>query len=105
VSRRSPAARIGAQTTTGGPAGWHEAPATASAGAESAVVVADNTAIVAGRDVGTTAAARSYFDTVLPAVPQPLSTPADAAEPGEDALAARSAVLAGRSAGGPARAT
>ncbi len=28
----------------------------------------------AGRDVGTTAAARSYFDTVLPAVPQPLST-------------------------------
>jgi hypothetical protein len=32
----------------------------------------------AGRDVGTTAAARSYFDTVLPAVPQPLSTRADA---------------------------
>jgi hypothetical protein len=31
----------------------------------------------AGRDVGTTAAARSYFDTVLPAVPQPLSTSAD----------------------------
>jgi hypothetical protein len=28
----------------------------------------------AGRDVGTTAAARSYFDTVLPAVPEPLST-------------------------------
>ncbi|HEU5416806.1 MAG TPA: DUF4032 domain-containing protein [Streptosporangiaceae bacterium] len=28
----------------------------------------------AGRDVGTTAAARSYFDTVLPAVPQPLSS-------------------------------
>ena len=28
----------------------------------------------AGRDVGTTAAARSYFDTVLPTVPQPLST-------------------------------
>jgi Domain of unknown function (DUF4032)/Lipopolysaccharide kinase (Kdo/WaaP) family len=27
----------------------------------------------AGRDVGTTAAARSYFDTVLPAVPQPLT--------------------------------
>jgi Domain of unknown function (DUF4032)/Lipopolysaccharide kinase (Kdo/WaaP) family len=26
----------------------------------------------AGRDVGTTAAARSYYDTVLPAVPQPL---------------------------------
>jgi tRNA A-37 threonylcarbamoyl transferase component Bud32 len=32
----------------------------------------------AGRDVGTTAAARSYFDTVLPAVPQPITTPADA---------------------------
>jgi hypothetical protein len=32
----------------------------------------------AGRDVGTTAAAHSYFDTVLPAVPQPLSTRADA---------------------------
>ena len=31
----------------------------------------------AGRDVGTTAAARSYFDTVLPAVPQPLSTDAE----------------------------
>jgi hypothetical protein len=31
----------------------------------------------AGRDVGTTAAARSYFDTVLPAVPQPISTPDD----------------------------
>ncbi len=28
----------------------------------------------AGRDVGTTAAAQSYFDTVLPAVPQPLGT-------------------------------
>ncbi len=27
----------------------------------------------AGRDVGTTAAARSYFDTVLPAVPEPLA--------------------------------
>ena len=27
----------------------------------------------AGRDVGTTAAARSYFDTVLPAVPQPIA--------------------------------
>jgi uncharacterized protein DUF4032/lipopolysaccharide kinase (Kdo/WaaP) family protein len=27
----------------------------------------------AGRDVGTTAAARSYFETVLPAVPQPLT--------------------------------
>jgi Domain of unknown function (DUF4032) len=33
----------------------------------------------AGRDVGTTAAARSYFDTVLPAVPQPL-TAADAGD-------------------------
>ncbi len=31
----------------------------------------------AGRDVGTTAAARSYFDTVLPTVPQPLSTQAE----------------------------
>jgi hypothetical protein len=31
----------------------------------------------AGRDVGTTAAARSYFDTVLPSVPQPLSTQAE----------------------------
>ena len=31
----------------------------------------------AGRDVGTTAAAKSYFDNVLPAVPEPLSTPAD----------------------------
>ncbi len=28
----------------------------------------------AGHDVGTTAAARSYFDTVLPQVPQPLGT-------------------------------
>jgi tRNA A-37 threonylcarbamoyl transferase component Bud32 len=28
----------------------------------------------AGKDVGTTAAARSYFDTVLPAVPHPVST-------------------------------
>jgi hypothetical protein len=31
----------------------------------------------AGRDVGTTAAARSYFDTVLPAVPQPLTGAAE----------------------------
>jgi hypothetical protein len=31
----------------------------------------------AGRDVGTTAAARSYFDTVLPEVPQPLAASAD----------------------------
>jgi hypothetical protein len=31
----------------------------------------------AGRDVGTTAAARSYFDTVLPEVPQPLTGKAD----------------------------
>jgi hypothetical protein len=31
----------------------------------------------AGRDVGTTAAARSYFDTVLPAVPRPLSSAVD----------------------------
>jgi Domain of unknown function (DUF4032)/Lipopolysaccharide kinase (Kdo/WaaP) family len=35
----------------------------------------------AGQDVGTTAAARSYFDTVLPAVPQPL-TGADDSEVG-----------------------
>jgi hypothetical protein len=32
----------------------------------------------AGRDVGTTAAARSYFETVLPDVPEPLTTAADA---------------------------
>jgi hypothetical protein len=39
----------------------------------------------AGRDVGTTAAARSYFETVLPAVPQPLTS----ADEGEvDAAAA-----------------
>jgi hypothetical protein len=31
----------------------------------------------AGRDVGTTAAARSYFDTVLPAVPLPLTAALD----------------------------
>jgi Domain of unknown function (DUF4032)/Lipopolysaccharide kinase (Kdo/WaaP) family len=31
----------------------------------------------AGQDVGTTAAAQSYFDTVLPAVPQPLTGAAD----------------------------
>jgi hypothetical protein len=31
----------------------------------------------AGRDVGTTAAARSYFETVLPEVPQPLTANAD----------------------------
>jgi hypothetical protein len=31
----------------------------------------------AGRDVGTTAAARSYFETVLPEVPQPLAADAD----------------------------
>ncbi|HUC26168.1 MAG TPA: DUF4032 domain-containing protein, partial [Streptosporangiaceae bacterium] len=31
----------------------------------------------AGRDVGTTAAARSYFETVLPEAPQPLSANAD----------------------------
>jgi hypothetical protein len=48
----------------------------------------------AGRDVGTTAAARSYFDTVLPAVPQPLSTEADSyvttSLPADDDLAAGS---------------
>jgi hypothetical protein len=38
----------------------------------------------AGRDVGTTAAARSYFDTVLPTVPQPLA--ATVGEAGEPAL-------------------
>ena len=32
----------------------------------------------AGRDVGTSAAARSYFDTVLPAVPRSISTVSDA---------------------------
>jgi Domain of unknown function (DUF4032) len=32
----------------------------------------------AGHDVGTTAAARSYIDTVLPEVPQPLSTATEA---------------------------
>jgi Domain of unknown function (DUF4032)/Lipopolysaccharide kinase (Kdo/WaaP) family len=35
----------------------------------------------AGRDVGTTAAARSYFATVLPAVPQPVSPDPDELEP------------------------
>jgi hypothetical protein len=34
----------------------------------------------AGRDVGTTAAAKSYFDTVLPAVPEPLSSAADSGD-------------------------
>jgi hypothetical protein len=33
----------------------------------------------AGRDVGTTAAARSYFDTVLPRMPQEVATPSAAA--------------------------
>jgi len=33
----------------------------------------------AGRDVGTTAAATSYFDTVLPQVPEPLTTATDEA--------------------------
>jgi hypothetical protein len=47
----------------------------------------------AGRDVGTTAAARAYFDTVLPAVPQPLrsagdGTPVMDADEDELALAA-----------------
>jgi hypothetical protein len=41
----------------------------------------------ASRDVGTTAAARSYFETILPQVPVPLTTTADAAGP---ALAAES---------------
>ncbi len=34
----------------------------------------------AGHDVGTTAAARSYIDTVLPEVPQPLSTATEVAD-------------------------
>lgn len=34
----------------------------------------------AGRDVGTTAAARSYFETVLPATPEELTTPSAFAE-------------------------
>lgn len=34
----------------------------------------------AGRDVGTSAAARSYFDTVLPAVPKPISSAAEATD-------------------------
>jgi hypothetical protein len=34
----------------------------------------------AGRDVGTTAAAKSYFATVLPAVPEPMSAAADSGE-------------------------
>ena len=62
----------------------------------------------AGRDVGTTAAAQSYFDTVLPAVPQPLSaagdgTPVLDADEDELALAAATdeASLAG-SGDGPA---
>jgi hypothetical protein len=37
----------------------------------------------AGRDVGTTAAARSYFDTVLPAAPQELTTPSALVTPAE----------------------
>jgi Domain of unknown function (DUF4032)/Lipopolysaccharide kinase (Kdo/WaaP) family len=37
----------------------------------------------AGRDVGTTAAAKSYFATVLPDVPEPLSAAADPDDPGE----------------------
>lgn len=38
----------------------------------------------AGRDVGTTAAAQSYFATVLPTVPEPVSTQAEdgALQPG-----------------------
>ncbi len=48
-----------------------------------------NMSEAAGRDVGTTAAARSYFATVLPAVPQPLTAQADAdvdlaGEPADD---------------------
>ncbi len=34
----------------------------------------------AGRDVGTTAAARSYFDTVLPGTPAELTTPSAIAD-------------------------
>ena len=36
----------------------------------------------AGRDVGTTAAARSYFETVLPSTPEELTTPSAIAERG-----------------------
>jgi hypothetical protein len=43
----------------------------------------------AGRDVGTMAAARSYFDTVLPQVPEPLATAAGD-DPGSPALIADS---------------
>ena len=38
----------------------------------------------AGRDIGTTAAARSYFATILPAVPSPLQAAADALDPPPD---------------------
>jgi hypothetical protein len=41
----------------------------------------------ADRDVGTTAAAHSYFDTVLPAVPEPLSPDADPDPAGLDLTA------------------
>jgi hypothetical protein len=45
----------------------------------------------AGRDVGTTVAARSYFDTVLPAVPEPLT----------DDVTGTIPAVAGRAADGP----
>ena len=38
----------------------------------------------AGRDVGTTAAARSYFDTVLPRTPKEVATPSAAGPAGGD---------------------
>jgi hypothetical protein len=44
----------------------------------------------ASRDVGTTAAARSYFETILPRAPTPLTTTADPADP---ALAAETLAL------------
>jgi hypothetical protein len=42
----------------------------------------------AGRDVGTTAAAKSYFETVLPTVPEPLAED-DPEPPAEDAWEAQ----------------
>jgi hypothetical protein len=44
----------------------------------------------AGRDIGTTAAARSYFETVLPDIPPALTT-ANPAQPGPSAAAERNA--------------
>ena len=52
----------------------------------------------AGRDVGTTAAARDYFEQVLPAAPEPME-PADAladAQPLADSLLAEGDLAAGQ---------